>query len=157
VYEWERDGTGSCTDPKDCLFLLSGGTSTGYSAFLDADETGSNVFFATRAQLTAQGHGETYAVYDARVGAPAPPASTACTGTGCQGVPGAPPSFATPASVTFAGIGDFPPQQGAAKQAPVTNAQKLTNALRTCRKHKNKHTRTLCERKAQRTYGKKKK
>jgi hypothetical protein len=165
VYEWEAPGEGTCavggpaysSADHGCLYLLSGGTSTEYSAFLDADETGSNVFIATRAQLTGQNHGETYAVYDARVGAPAPPASTACTGTGCQGVPGAPPSFATPASVTFAGIGDFPPQQQAVKQAPVTNAQKLTKALRACRKHKNKHVRTSCERTAQRTYGKKKK
>ena len=33
----------------------------------------------------------------------------ACTGSGCQGVPAAPPIFATPASVTFAGVGNFVP------------------------------------------------
>ena len=30
-----------------------------------------------------------------------------CTGTGCQGIPGAPPIFATPSSVTFEGVGNF--------------------------------------------------
>ena len=38
-------------------------------------------------------------------------AALACTGTGCQGVPPAPPIFATPSSVTFNGVGNFEPSQ----------------------------------------------
>ena len=109
VYEWERDGSGSCGREKGCLYLLSGGTSTDVSEFVDASENGDDVFLETRAQLVPQDRGEVFEVYDARVDAPQQPTPPACTGTGCQGVPGAPPIFATPSSVTFNGIGNFPP------------------------------------------------
>jgi hypothetical protein len=129
VYEWEREGTDESCPVKasarvsgGCIFLLSGGTSAEYSAFLDADETGDNVFIETRAQLTPEDHGEAYAVYDVRVGATAPPAKPQCTGTGCQGVPGAPPVFATPSSVTFSGVGNFPSPSASLKVTTKTVA-----------------------------------
>jgi hypothetical protein len=117
VYEWERPGEGTCAVGSSsysatsggCLFLLSGGTSTDESFFLDAGENGDDVFIETRAQLVARDHTELFEVYDARVGATGETAPPVCTGTGCQGVPGAPPVFATPSSVTFSGIGNFPP------------------------------------------------
>ncbi len=166
VYEWERDGTGTCTDPKNCLFMLSGGTSTEYSAFLDADETGENVFLATRAELTPQDHGETYAVYDARVGAPAPSATTACTGSGCQGVPGAPPVFSTPASATFDGGGNYAPapsttgkvtnpctKSSGSLSGKCTRAQNLKKALTLCHKDKKQAKKKTCEATARKRYG----
>ncbi len=111
VYEWERDGEGSCGQADGCVYLISGGTGpqTNASYLLDASESGEDVFFATRSQLLAEDTNEGMDVYDARVGATSPPAESQCTGTGCQGVPPAPPTFATPASVTFNGIGNFPP------------------------------------------------
>ncbi len=108
VYEWERGGEGSCGRVRGCLFLLSGGTSGDLSFFVDASESGDDVFIGSRAQLVPEDHGEVFEVYDARVGATTPPTSSACTSTGCQGVPSSPPSFATPSSVTFDGIGNFP-------------------------------------------------
>jgi hypothetical protein len=115
VYEWEREGTDeSCpvATPAHvsggCIFLLSQGASSESSYFLDASESGDDVFFESRAQLVPEDHGETLEVYDARVGATQPSALPACTGAGCQGVPAAPPSFATPSSETAAGIGNFP-------------------------------------------------
>lgn len=107
VYEWERLGAGTCEQTAGCLYLLSGGTSTQGSFFADADEQGDNVFIGTRAKLVEQDVGELYELYDARVGGFAPPAPPACTGTGCQGIPLAPPIFATPASATFNGVGNF--------------------------------------------------
>jgi len=107
VYEWERDGSGGCRREAGCLYLLSGGASSAPSFFLDASESGDDVFMVTRAQLVAADQNEVFDVYDARVGAPAPVAAPACTGTGCQGVPGTPPIFATPSSVTFSGAGNF--------------------------------------------------
>jgi hypothetical protein len=117
VYEWERAGEGTCAvggasysaTSGGCLFVLSGGSSTDESYFLDASESGEDAFIETRADLVPQDKGEVYEVYDVRVGATEPPTEPQCTGSGCQGIPGAPPIFATPSSVTFSGIGNFPP------------------------------------------------
>ncbi|MGA9285396.1 MAG: hypothetical protein WBV85_08130 [Solirubrobacteraceae bacterium] len=107
VYEWERDGEGSCQMEKGCIYLISGGSSQRGSYFLDASADGSNVFFITGQKLVEQDENELYDVYDARVGAETPPTSPECTGSGCQGLPEAPPVFATPSSVTFTGVGNF--------------------------------------------------
>jgi hypothetical protein len=40
VYEWERDGSGSCHESPGCVYLLSTGTSSSASAFLDASASG---------------------------------------------------------------------------------------------------------------------
>jgi hypothetical protein len=128
VYEWGREGAegGSCPAKTPgrpsggCIFLLSQGTSTDISFFLDASESGNDVFIETRAKLVPQADGERWAVYDARVGATQPPAEPQCTGSGCQGIPAAPPIFATPSSVTFNGVGNFPPP------APVKKITKKT-------------------------------
>jgi hypothetical protein len=99
VYEYEEGH----------LYLISPGTG-GPSNFADASENGENVFFTTRDQLVPQDKDQNIDMYDARVGGGFPPPSGAeCTGTGCQGVPPAPPIFATPSSVTFNGTGNFPP------------------------------------------------
>ena len=113
VYEWEREGTGDChvrvpvRQDGGCTFLLSGGSSSDDSYLLDASANGNDVFMVTRARLVPQDLGETYEVYDARVGAVLPPVEPVCTGTGCQGLPAGPPVFATPSSVTFNGVGNF--------------------------------------------------
>jgi hypothetical protein len=114
VFEWEREGTSSCglkpggRVSGGCMFLLSLGVSTEMSFFLDASESGNDVFLMSRAQLVPRDHSETLEVYDARVGAPQELTEPVCTGSGCQGVPGAPPVFSTPSSTTFNGIGNFP-------------------------------------------------
>jgi hypothetical protein len=116
VYEWERNGAGSCpavgsgAPEPGCVYLLSGGNGSDNSYFVDADATGENVFFTSRGRLTPQVRNETVALYDARVNGGFPETSLSCTGTGCQGVPPAPPIFATPSSVTFSGVGNFPYQ-----------------------------------------------
>ena len=105
-------------------YLLSGGTSSEKSYLLDASATGDDVFIITQARLTPQDPGETYEVYDARVGAAQPLTQPACSGTGCQGLPSAPPPFATPSSVTFNGVGNFPPPPSAIVKPPVKKAAK---------------------------------
>jgi hypothetical protein len=110
VYEWERDGTGTCTETRGCIYLLSGGTDPEDSYLIGTDASGDNVFFVSRAAFVlADRGGDDDEVYDARVDGSQPPAVAACEGTGCQGVPPTPPIFATPSSVTFNGIGNFPP------------------------------------------------
>jgi hypothetical protein len=114
VYEWEREGVGSCRVSSGvnggCVYLLSGGEENTEAQFVDASASGSDVFFITGASLVSSDPG-LVDLYDAREGASVPQgvSSPACTGSGCQGVPSAQPIFATPSSATFAGVGNFPP------------------------------------------------
>jgi hypothetical protein len=118
VYEWERDGEGGCGQSDGCIYLLSsgGGTQQNAAYLLGASESGDDVFIDTRSHLTGQDQGEGMTIYDARVDGYQPPAEQQCSQTGCQGTPLAPPIFATPASVTFDGTGNFP---GGAGTNPV--------------------------------------
>jgi hypothetical protein len=165
VYEWESEGEGSCTVQtparlnRGCVFLLSSGDSEDSSYFVDADEQGNNVFFTHRGSLGGDGTpSDQVELYDARVDGGFSSSSLACTGTGCQGSPPAPPQFATPASVTFSGIGNFPAALAPAKAVvkPLTRAQKLTKALQSCRKDRKKTKREKCENSARNKYGAKK-
>ena len=163
VYEWEREGTGTCQAATavngGCIYLLSGGTSEADSWFIGAGESGEDVFIATRAQLSPLDKNDAFDLYDARVGGVQPVTEPLCTGTGCQGPPEPAPTFATPASVTFAGVGNFPPPvetKAAAKPKPkaksLTRAQKLAKALKSCRKQ-SKAKRASCEAKARGKFG----
>jgi hypothetical protein len=157
VYEWERDGTGSCQEADGCIYLLSGGIGGSASWLLDASASGSDVFIISRTELVPGDPYDSFDVYDARVGGVQPLAPPACSGTGCQGVPPAQPIFATPASVTFAGVGNFAAAtpvvsgSGKPKAKSLTRTQKLAAALKTCRK-KQKRKRTLCEAQARKRY-----
>jgi hypothetical protein len=75
-----------------------------------ATPSGNDVFFATADQLVPQDGDGAQDVYDARVDGGFPSlAPPSCSGTSCQGVPAPAPIFATPPSVTFNGVGNFPP------------------------------------------------
>jgi hypothetical protein len=153
VYEWEHDGAGSCRRAAGCIYLLSGGASTSPSYFLDASASGNDVFIVTRAQLVSADKNEMLDAYDVRVGASEPPAAPACMGSGCQGLPGPPPTFATPSSSTFTGAGNYPPAPPAGKPPPLTRAQKLAKALKACQKVKSKKKRAACKKSAHKKYG----
>jgi len=159
VYEWEQEGTPSCpgTTPvrRDggCVFLLSGGQSSESSVFAEATPNGSDVFLATRAQLVRQDRDEKNDLYDVRIAGGFPETSLACAGTGCQGVPPAPPAFATPSSATFSGVGNFAPPPAKPKTAAQIKAEKLANALKACKKHKSRKKRAVCKKQAQNKYG----
>ncbi len=159
VYEWERGGTGTCTNSISvnggCVFLLSGGTSKAASWLIGAGETGNDVFVATRAQLVSEDQNDAFDLYDVRVDGGKPISPPQCTGSGCQGVPAPPPTFATPSSVTFNGVGNFPPTTTVtvkAKAKPRSRAQKLASALKACRKT-SKRKRVSCEARARKRYG----
>lgn len=157
VYEWERDGEGSCTSSPSCLYLISDAGSSTEAIFVDASETGDNVFFTTRSDLVSQDKGDNVVLYDARVGGGFPETSTGCTGGGCQVTLQASPAFSAPASTTFTGIGNFPPapqtQPTHHKTVAELRAESLKKALKACSKKHKKHARAVCERKARRRYG----
>jgi hypothetical protein len=130
VYEWELEGTEGCAVGTGvnggCIYLLSSGTSEADSWFVGASETGNDAFIVTRSQLTPEDHDEASNLFDAHVCQPGercvPVTPPACTGTGCQGAPAAAPTFATPPSGTYEGVGNFPPPA-----PPVTvNSKKKT-------------------------------
>jgi hypothetical protein len=164
VYEWEREGSGSCKESDGCVYLLSGGAGTTSSWLVGSEETGNNVFFVTRTQLAPEDENENYDLYDARVDGIQPVLPPACSGTGCQGAPASAPTFATPSSVTFAGVGNFAPPAATAapakpkaKTKPLTNAQKLAKALQACKGKAKGKKRTSCETQTRRRYGTKSK
>ena len=153
VYEWERDGTGSCRDGQGCVYLLSGGTDPENSYLIGASASGNDVFFISRAQLVAQDQGDDDLMYDARVGGVQPAPEPECSGSGCQGVPPAPPVFATPSSVTFNGVGNFSPPVTTPKETRLTPVQKLAKAMKGCRAMRGARRRRACEATARKQYG----
>ena len=120
VYEYEPQGVGDCSESsstfdrvsRGCVGLISSGTSPGESGFMDASESGGDVFFLTAAELSSRDTDSALDVYDAHQCSasapcfPAPPApSPACEGDACQS-PVAAPEDPTPGSLTFSGPGN---------------------------------------------------
>jgi hypothetical protein len=179
VYEFEPPSVGSCANATGCVSLISSGTGTHESAFLDASEpgpheNGNDVFFVTAAQLVPADHDNSFDVYDARVCSEGSPClqPKVTTRTKCETEPSAatckaPESpqtgFGAPASSTFSGPTDVAKQQTLpaktiVKPKPLTKKQKLAKALAQCRK-KYKHAKKklhACERQAHAKYGPKK-
>jgi DNA-binding beta-propeller fold protein YncE len=156
VYEWERDGAGSCHDSQGCLYLLSGATSSDASFLIDASANGDDVFIASRAQLVPEDQNGNFNLFDARVGGVQSPSPSAmCSGVGCQGALPAPPIFTVPSSATFGGVGNLAPSPGASvkpQSKSLSKAQKLARALRVC-KAKRRRERAGCEAQARKRYG----
>jgi hypothetical protein len=172
VYEFEPAGVGDCTTSQStyhqssggCVSLISSGSSKEESAFLDASQSGDEVFFLTSARLLKADVDSAFDVYDAHVCSssspcpPEPPAPAApCEGDSCQH-PSPPPAETSPSSLTYKGPENPPPPAAAApkKAKPLSRAQLLAKALKSCRKKKNKHKRVSCERQARKRYGAKK-
>ncbi len=153
VYEWERSGSGTCEEVAGCITLVSTGTGSEPTTFVDASENGSDVFMTTRQELTPGDTDQQVDLYDARENGgyviANPPA---CTGTGCQGVPSAPPIFATPPTLTFEGTGNLAPPKVVVKHKALTRAQRLSRALRACHAKPRKQ-RSACQRRARSRYG----
>jgi hypothetical protein len=132
VYEYEPvgipgpGGVSGCTGSSvtfsektgGCVALISSGTSREESAFLDASESGDDVFFLTAARLVPQDTDTAYDIYDAHVcGAegvpcslepvPPPPCTTS---ESCKASATLQPEiFGAPASATFVGTGNLTP------------------------------------------------
>jgi hypothetical protein len=164
VYEWEEDGRGNCSGASGCTGLISSGTSGNESGFADASANGDDAFFLTTTPLVPSDTDDLLDLYDARVGGGFPTGATppTCNGTGCQGVPSTPPIFATPSSATFSGVGNFGSPNAVKpklKTAAQIRAEKLTKALKTCRKRdaSKKAKRVYCEAQARKRYGAKSK
>ncbi|MEA2201776.1 MAG: hypothetical protein QOI89_2372 [Solirubrobacteraceae bacterium] len=146
VYEWQGGE----------VHLISSGKSRDDAFFAEASENGDNAFFLTRESLVGQDTDTNMDLYDARVagGFPAPTIPTTCSGDECQGGVSSQPSLPSPSSASVFGNGNLTPPvpKPLAAHKPLTRAQKLANALKTCRK-KPKKRRRACESQAKRKYG----
>jgi hypothetical protein len=170
VYEYEPVGVGSCTSSSGtysersdgCVGLISSGSSSEESVFIDASESGGDVFFLTSAPLVPKDEDTAFDVYDAHVCSSAAPCSSEAvssppctTADSCRAAPTPQSSiFGAPSSATFAGAGNLTPvSTPEVKQVKSTNrAQKLGEALKVCRAKKNKHKRIDCESRARKKY-----
>jgi hypothetical protein len=177
VYEYEPAGVGGCRPPDygqsasvvysealgGCVALISAGTSSEESAFMDASESGGDVFFLTFSRLAPQDYDTSLDLYDAHECtpsspcAPTPPAvPAACTtGDACKPAPTTQPTlFGAPSSETFSGAGNVSPSATGASVIPrrSTRAQKLARALKACRKKPAKK-RAACRSQAEKRYG----
>jgi hypothetical protein len=177
VYEYEPSGVGGCQSATGgCVNLLSGGQSDRESAFLEATPDGSNVFFLTEAKLLPQDTDTAFDIYDARecsesspcLSPPPEPAAPCAETETCRPAQPSQPVAGGPYATTVAlpngnlvsGPSSSQPKQAVeARKAkkPLTRAQKLARALRSCRKHHahSKRKRRACQRAARKRYDRK--
>jgi len=159
VYEYEPDGVGSCTRSGGCVGLLSSGESGEESAFLDASSNGSDAFFITASRLWPSDNDGALDIYDAHVCSGAAPCLTAppegalgCgTGPECRAPAAVSASGSTVASEGASGQGNASPAPP--KPLQLSRAQKLTRALKACRRIHNARRRARCTRTARHLYG----
>ena len=178
VYEYEPVGVGDCTSASEtfteqaggCITLISSGKSTRESAFVEASESGGDVYFLTAQKLSKADADTNYDLYDAHectAESPCPPPAaeppepcsgeTTCkeafeastetqSGTATSSGPG---NLAAPTGAVLSQKVTGPPPP----QKPLTRAQKLEKALKACKKDANRHKRASCEKRARQKYG----
>jgi hypothetical protein len=141
VYQYEPDGVGNCSaspssgsivfEPSHafeveghggvqaagCVGLISSGTSNVGASFLDASQSGADVFFRTTSKLVPQDQDSAYDIYDAHECAASSPClsgavpAPACeTEASCRPSPTPQPLiYNAPPSATFSGPGNIAP------------------------------------------------
>jgi hypothetical protein len=114
VYEFEPGGVGSCSDLAGCVSLLSSGTGSRPTTFIEASPSGNDVFLLENQKLLPQDRQEELqTIYDVRVngGIREPAAPRPCTtADACRTAPAPQPSiFGVPASQTFSSAGNLTP------------------------------------------------
>jgi hypothetical protein len=140
--------------------LISSGTSSQESAFLDASESGGDVFFLTAAALAGQDVDNQLDVYDAHEcsGSPCIPTTSGGTSGPCTSAEACrnprleDGSGGEPSSEALSGEGNAKRSGAKVLARRLTRARLLARALRACRR-KPKHARAGCRRAARRRYG----
>lgn len=161
VYEYEPAGVGSCTGLKSCLSLISGGTGSKESQFVDADAEGNSAFFATFDRLSPTDGDENQDLYDARVdGGLVAAAIPPCGGEACKpAISSAPSIYGAPTSETFEGTGNpfdesFETKPAKKRRNPVRGRPTgRGRALARCGHLSSVKLRRACRRRVRRRYG----
>jgi DNA-binding beta-propeller fold protein YncE len=166
VYEFEPRGVGPQAAPcgpavasgseafepgGGCVGLISAGTSAEESAFVDASESGGDVFFLTSSHLSprdVEGGRTVYDAHECTAQSPCLPAEPTtpppcATADACRAAPSPQPeAFGTPASATFSGAGNLaprppaPPKKTTKKTVKCAKGKKLSRGK--CVKAKSK-------------------
>ena len=152
VFEYEPQGAGACAFSAGCVGLISAGSGAQESTFLDASESGEDVFFLTASQLVPADNNQSYDIYDAHVCSAASPCLSSATTSapaqcGSTGECRAPATPAEQVPAMPASTSSHPPEGAAAKEGvqpskstakpkpkALTRAQKLAKVLALCRK-----------------------
>lgn len=115
VYQWEAQGTGSCTRASGCVDLISSGRDERGATLVDASADGSDVFFLTDRSLVGSDLPGSVDLYDARVGGgfPEPTVPIACAADACQFLP--PPPVDPTVTTLLPGPGNSPVRFAKAK------------------------------------------
>jgi hypothetical protein len=164
VYEYHEGNVHLISDGRDTAqqrtTCSKGFETTSAVCLIGSDATGRNAFFTSADQLVPADTDTQLDVYDARRCGeegciqPTPPAQPPCLGEACHGVPAAIPAVPGVPSLSFNGAGNLDGLVPAAvKPATPTNAQKLAQALKSCRKKRKRRQRVSCERSAKHKYG----
>jgi hypothetical protein len=148
AHAFEANGVGG-EEGAGCVALISSGASSEPSSFLDASETGGDVFFLTSSQLTSANPGGAN-VYDAHECTSESPCLTpveepppCTTEASCKASPTPQPSvYGLPSSATFSGPGNL-----AAPPPPVGPVKKVTKKTVKCRRGLAKNREAKCVRK----------
>lgn len=161
VYQYEPTGVGDCSASSGgaaisrsaggCVSLISSGTGEREAVFLDAGESGEDVFFLSSARLSVTDEDDELDVYDARVdGVPATLLpNTECLGEACQPAAIA-PNDQTPASSTFKGQGNVKPRPSKRCAKGKRRARRNGKARCVARRHEHRHRRAGQNRRASR-------
>lgn len=159
VYEYEPADVGSCAKSAGCRNLISSGTSGEESVFLDASESGNDVFFLTSSRLTSDDVDTAMDVYDAHVCTATTPCTQApvtpppcMSGESCKPAPTPQPViFGPPPSATFMGAGNLTSgvhSKRSRKHKRVARRRMPRVTLKHCRgsRKQNMHERNACAR-----------
>lgn len=153
VYEWESPGEGSCSQEESssvtngCTYLISGSASEDDSLLVDADPSGSNVFFTYRGELGQAGvPAGRNQIYDARVDGGFQFVGAGCSGSSCSTSVGdeSIAGFALPPSVSEVQSDNYAPSPA----KPPPKKKELTarqRALAGCKKYRKVQRRLQCE------------
>ena len=142
VYEWEKEGVGSCEIEGGCTYLISGSHSTSPDYLYAMSSSGDDVFFRTADQLLPRDVESTLSIYDARVEGgfdESPPPPPCEEGEICKPTPEPPPVLPTPANA-----GPEPPPPPVKKTCPKGKHKAKRHGKTVCVKnhHKKNHQKT---------------
>jgi hypothetical protein len=140
------------TSRSGCVALLSSGESADESSFLDASESGSDVFFLSTGSVPPLKTDGSFSVFDAHectAGSPCIPPPSGAPG-GCESEASCKPPLTQPAtgggpsgSAAFSGPGNL--RTTIVVPRVQTRAEKVSRALKRCRKHRSRKRRRACE------------
>jgi hypothetical protein len=148
VYEWELDGTGSCSAASPtysarsggCLFLVSSGNDPNGALLEGMSTDGNDVFFASEVALLPIDTSTELQVYDARVGggiaSQQATAGTGCEGTGCRGAEASPPTLPQATTNSYAGEGNVKPAPRCVKTHKPKKKKKARHNSRRAAHHR---------------------